>query len=99
MGRNRFSEKDDRKKFEKNNVTFALNVFYAKKEKIHLAYVSKHSSNREKQVLLLMISNGKGWNYVAIKILSALLRGIKSKHHDDFYCLNCHHYFATENKR
>ena len=26
------SEKDDWKKFEKNNVTIALNVFYAKKE-------------------------------------------------------------------
>ena len=27
------SEKDDWKKFEKNNVTIALNVLYAKKEK------------------------------------------------------------------
>ena len=27
------SEKDDWKKFEKNNVTTGLNVFYAKKEK------------------------------------------------------------------
>ena len=27
------SEKDDRKKFEKNNVTIAFNVLYAKKEK------------------------------------------------------------------
>ena len=27
------SEKDDRKKFEKNNVTITLNVLYAKKEK------------------------------------------------------------------
>ena len=27
------SEKDDWKKFEKNNVTVTLNVFYAKKEK------------------------------------------------------------------
>ena len=27
-------EKDDWKKFEKNNVTIALNVLYAKKEKI-----------------------------------------------------------------
>ena len=46
------SEKYDWKKF-------ALNVLYAKKEKIYLAYVSKHNSNREKQVTLLMISNGK----------------------------------------
>ena len=26
------------------------------------------------------------------------LRGITSKHHGDFYCLNCFHSFATENK-
>ena len=45
------SEKDDWKNFEKNNVAIALNVLYAKKEKIYPAYVSKHKSNCEKQVL------------------------------------------------
>ena len=53
------SEKDDWKKFEKNNVTIALNVLYAKKEKIYPAYVSKHNANREKQVTFLMISTEK----------------------------------------
>ena len=53
-------EKDDWKRFEKNKVTIALNVLYAKKEKIYPAYVSKQNSNREKQVILLMISNRKG---------------------------------------
>ena len=71
------SEKDDWKKIEKNNVTIALNVLYAKKEKIYPTYISKHNSNREKQVILLMISNGeKLWHYLAVKNLSALLRGI-----------------------
>ena len=32
------------------------------------------------------------------KKLSALLRGITSKHRGDFYSLNCVHYFATKNK-
>ena len=32
------------------------------------------------------------------KKLSALLRGITSKHHGNFYCLNCLHSFATEKK-
>ena len=45
-GINLSSEKDDWKKYEKNNVTIALNVLYAKKEKIYSAYVSKHKSNR-----------------------------------------------------
>ena len=43
------SEKDDWKKFEKNNVTIVLNVLYVKKEKIYPAYVSKYISNREKK--------------------------------------------------
>ena len=51
------------------------------------------------QVIILMISNGdKQWHYLAVKKLSALLRGITSKHHGDFYCLNFLHSFATENK-
>ena len=50
-------KKDDWKKFEKNNLTIALNVLYAKREKIYPAHVSKHNSNREKQVILLMIAN------------------------------------------
>ena len=47
------------KKFEKNNVKIALNVLYPKKEKIYPSYVSKHNSNCEKQVILLMILNGE----------------------------------------
>ena len=60
--------------------------------------VSKHDSNHEKQVILLMVPNGEGWHYLAVKKLSALLGGM-SKHHSDFYCLNCFHSFTTENKR
>ena len=41
-------------------MTITLNVLHAtKKEKIYPAYVSKHNSNREKQVILLMIPNGE----------------------------------------
>ena len=46
-----------------------------------------------------MIPNGEGWHYLAVKELSAILRGITSKYHGDFCCLNCLHSFATENKR
>ena len=38
------------------------------------------------------------WHYRAVKNLSTLLRGITSKHHVHFYCLNCLHSFRTENK-
>ena len=69
-------------------------------KKIYPAYVSKHNSNREKQVILLMISNGdkQRWHYLAVKKLFALLRGIISEHHGDFYCLIYFHSFATKNK-
>ena len=46
-----------------------------------------------------MIPNGEGWNYLELKRLSVLLQGITSKHYGSFYCLNCIHSFATENKR
>ena len=52
-------------KFESNNVTIAVNLLYAKKEKIY----------REKQVILLMIPNGEQhWHYLAVKKLPSLLR-------------------------
>ena len=39
-----------------------------KKKKIYPAYVSKHNSNRAKQVILLMISNEeKQCHYLAVK--------------------------------
>ena len=42
-----------------------------------------------------MISNGEKWHYIRVKKLPPLLRGITSKEHDEFYCLNCIYSFAT----
>ena len=67
-------------------------------ENITLAYNSKNNFKRENQVILLMITDGKKWHYLAVKSLSALFRGITSKHVEDFYCLNCFHSYKTENK-
>ena len=46
-----------------------------KDKKINPAYVSRHNSNSEKQVILLMIPNGEGLHYLVVKKLSALLIG------------------------
>ena len=92
------SEKDEWKESEKNNLTIALNVLYAKNEIIYPAKISKHNSNREKQVIILMIINAERWYYIAVKKLSALLRGILSKLVGDFYCFICLHSFITKNK-
>ena len=52
-------------------------------------------------MILLMIPHEEeeGQHYLAVKNLSALLRGITSKHKGDFYGLNCRHSFRTENKK
>ena len=34
-----------------------------------------------------MITDGEKWHYLAVKSLSALFRGITSKHEGDFYYL------------
>ena len=64
-----------------------------KKKKIYPGYASKHNSNCEKQVILLMISNGKGreaqlegeWHYLSVNKISALLGGITSKNDSIFF--------------
>ena len=61
-------------------------------------YKSKYNLTRENQVILLMITDGEKWHYLAVKKLSALLRGITSNHKEHFYCLNCFWAYTTENK-
>ena len=62
------------------------------------AYKSKYNHKRKNQVILLIITNGKKWHYLAVRSLSALLRGIKSSNNGDFYCLNCFGSYRTHNK-
>ena len=90
---------EDWKKFELNN-EIALNILYVphNTRKIHVAYKSKQNSTREKQVILLMISNGENCHYLVLKKLSGLLRGITSNNKEDFYCLNCFCVYSTKNK-
>ena len=45
-----------------------------------------------------MITNRKKWHYLAVKKLFGLLRGITSKHNEDFYFLNCLYSYRSENK-
>ena len=43
-------------------------------------------------------SEGKQqWDYLAVKKISALLRGLPSKNNEDFCCLNCLHCYRTTN--
>ena len=39
--------------------------------------ISKHNKTRDHKMNLLMITDGKGiWHYIAIKIISASLKGV-----------------------
>ena len=78
------------KKFERNNKTIALNVLFipCNTKTIRVAYRLEHNNKRKKQVILLMITDGKKWYYLTITNLSALLQGNSWNHEGDFYCLN-----------
>ena len=79
-------------------------------ETINLAYKSKYNRECKNQVILLMITNGKKWHYIALKSertedefnrptksLPKLFRGITANHNGDFYCLIFLHSFRTDN--
>ena len=99
----------DWKKFERNNKTIALNILYIhpNTKAINLACKSKYDYQRKSQVVLLMITNGEKWHYIALKSvrtddafnrsISRLFRGVTSNNHGDFYCLGCLHSFRTGN--
>ena len=53
---------------------------------------------QENQVILLMITDGEKWRYLAVKSLSALFKEITGNNHGDFYCLDCFQSYPTENK-
>ena len=94
------SHSKDWKKFESNNKTVALNILYVRHntEKIRHAYKSKYNLNRENQVILVMITDGEKWHYLAVKSLSASFRGTVGNNNGDSYCLNCFQSYTTENK-
>ena len=69
-----------------------------KTKKICLAYYSKHNLTREKQEILLMITDGEKWHYIAVTRFSGLLRGVTGNNNGDFYCLNRFHAYTTKNK-
>ena len=92
------SHANDWKKFELNNKSIALNVLYVPKIEytIRHVYKSKYNLTRENQVILLMITDGEKWHYLTVSRLSALLKGITSKHGGDFCCLNCFHSYPSK---
>ena len=92
------AEESDWKKFELNNEIISLNILFVpyNTEEMRAAYKSKYDFKHVNQAILLMITDGKKWHYLAVKRLPVLLRGITSNHNGEFYCLNCFHSYRTE---
>ena len=61
----------DWKNFEQENKTIALNILFApyNTKQIRQAYKSEYNYNRYNQIILLMITDGKKWHYLALKSL------------------------------
>ena len=77
---------EDWKKFEQNNKTIALNILFVpyNTKAIRLAYKSEYNHKRQNKIVVLMIINGEKWHYLAVKSLSALLRGMTSNRDGNF---------------
>ena len=56
----------------------ALNILFIphSTKKLSVSYRSEYNNERKKQVILLMITNGKKYHYLTVTNLSALLQGM-----------------------
>ena len=77
-------KEQDYKNFEMNNKSIALNVLHTHSDgKISYLYKSEFNKTREKNVILLMVTDGEcnstqKQHYLAVKKLNALFKKIKS---------------------
>ena len=85
---------------QQQNKTIVLNVLFLpdNTETIRVAYRSEYNHKRQKQVNLLMITDGNKWHYLTIINLSGLLAKKSSNYGGDFYCLNFFNWYTTKNK-
>ena len=90
----------DWEKFEQNNKTTALNILFVphNTKTIRVAYRSKYNEKHEKQVILLMITDGNKWHILPkVACLATLLKGKSSNHNKDLHSLNCFNSYTTKN--
>ena len=77
-----------------NNKSIALNVLQEVKEKMSHYYKSKFNKTREKQAILLIITDGQKQHYVTVKNLNSLLKD-KNKC-SEYFCINCFKKFRNK---
>ena len=61
-----------------NNKSIAFNILQINEQKISQYYKSEFNKIREKQVILLIITDGQKQHYLTVKKLNALLKTITS---------------------
>ena len=69
-----------------NNESTALNILQVNEQKISHFYKSEFNKTRQRQVILLMISDNGKQHYLAVKKLNVLLK--KKTEHSGDYCLD-----------
>ena len=81
-----------------DNKSIALNILHVENnfKKISHAYQSEFNKTREKQVILLIITDGQKQHYVCVKNLNSLLKPLN--HCSEHYCLNCLKPFRTKSR-
>ena len=107
------SKRKDWELFERDSEDIALNILSIPhyKKTTELQYKSKYNHTRKNQVVLLMITNGEKWHYLALKSTLTndgymkptqstyrLFNKITSNHNGGYYCLNCFHSYSTMEK-
>ena len=94
----RTKDRKNWKNFEQNTKGVAFNILFLphNTNQIRPACISKQNFKCENQVVLLMITDGTKWHYLAVKNFSALSRRITSNHNRDFYCLYCSYSYSTK---
>ena len=115
MGQNFQQDQKTGKSFNKIMRQWYL-IYYVSynTEQICCAYKSKYDNEHKNQVILLMITDGEKWHYLAIKSepmlhngkmfnlplksLFRLLKGKSPNHKGDFCCLKCFNSCSTENR-
>ena len=90
-------QKQDYKTFETSNKSIALNVLKVdEQQKISHFYKSDLNKTREKQVILLILTDEEKQHYVVVKNLSSLLKD-KNKCSEHF-CISCFKKFRPKSK-
>ena len=90
------SDREFRKKLRK--IIEQLLLMFCLLKYMYILLIFQKITQTMKKYIVLIIPKEERWYYLAVKKLSASLRGVASKHHGEFYCLNLFYSFATENK-